>query len=280
MSSDGNPVRAEGRADGDSNAQAFGRIFLLILITEHWTRALGLRDSFDTASTTYLVVATLSSALAWPVDAQCGFTGLALVQVLVMHRDFRKREHAYLSHPRLLLALLDPYVAAERHAVVLSVRWTTAAILWSGIEVVRLLLPWRAGTLATIESFRPVLSLVLPASEMTRLSAYTGVPGDGSYRVDGLTFVLLSNAVYVTEISLAGLLLFRRTRTLAVVLAMLFLLAVESAAREIFFGLLFINALLLFLGAHVHTRLTPVFGVVLLTFLLIRLGYLPTFVFY
>lgn len=287
MTDDGDlPNPARGAASA-ADTEAFGRIFLLILVAEHWTRALALWESLDTASFVYLALATLSSLLAWPRStARLGFAGLALVQLLVLHRDFPQAgNHAYLELILcLLLALLSPHVAGERQLLHRSVRWVGCLVLfWSGIQKLAHGFYFHGEMLAyslTIDSFRPVLALLMPAGEMARLSAFTGAVGDGPYRVAGLPFIVVSNAVYATEIFLAGMLLWPRTRRFAVAAALLLLIAIEAAARELFFGLLFANALLLFVPAPVHVRLTPAFAAGLLCLLLVRLGVLPAFVFY
>ena len=61
---------------------------------------------------------------------------------------------------------------------------------------------------------------------------------------------------------------------------MLFLFANEEAAREIFFGLVFSNALLTFAPARVHRLAIPVFVAVLVLLTLVSAGILPTMTFY
>lgn len=274
------------KADDALNAQAFGRVFLLILATEHWTRAIALQG-FDAESLALPAAVSLFGVLAWMRKTrQLGFAALALIQLVILHRDFPQAgNHAYLELVHcLLLALLDPLADAERRLLVLSVRWVLCAVLfWSGVQKLVHGYYFHGELLAhslSIESFRPVLALLLPADEMTRLSALTGEVGDGAYRVASLPFVAVSNLVYIAEMALAGLLVLPRTRTLAVAGALLFLIAVEVAARELFFGLLFANALLLFLDRGLHARLVPAFAASCFILLLVRLGALPSFVFY
>jgi hypothetical protein len=274
-------------ADDSGNIDAFERILVLILATEHWTRALALWDSLEAVTFLYLSLATLFCALALLLPKRrWGFAGLAFVQLLVLHHDFPQAgNHAYLELILCgLLAALDPRVDAERRLLLRSLAWLASVILfWSGVQKLTHGYYFRGEELAYsvwIESFRPMLSLLIPAEELARLVSYGREVGDGPYRVASPLFVLVSNAVYVTEIALALLLLVRRLRPYAVAAALVFLAAVEVAAREIFFGLLFANALLLFWPARLHRRLVGVFAGLLLCLLLIRAGILPQLVFY
>jgi hypothetical protein len=270
-----------------TNAEACGRVFLIIFATEHWTRSLALWESLETGSIVLLAAVSLFCFLAWLRTTRgLGFAALTVVQLLVLHRDFPQvGNHAYFELLFcLLFALLDPYVGDERRLLVRAVRWALCAVLfWSGVQKLVHGYYFHGELLAhalSIESFRPVLSLLLSASEMARLSAFTGAVGDGSYRVASLPFVAVSNLVYIAEIALAGLLVAQGTRVLAVAGALVFLVVVEAAARELFFGLLFANAVLLFLDSGIHARLVPVFALASLGLLLVRLGILPSFVFY
>ena len=54
-------------------------------------------------------------------------------------------------------------------------------------------------------------------------------------------------------------LFWRRTQVLAVVLVMLFTVAIQSGAREVFFGGLLVNGMLLFWPRDLHSRWLPGF---------------------
>ena len=131
-----------------------------------------------------------------------------------------------------------------------------------------------------IEAFKPVLHLLLPPDDFMRLSHFQLKAGDGPYLVSSPLILVLSNATYIIEMGLVPLLVCRRTRPLAVVGAIVFLLGIEMAAREFFFGLIYINMLLLFLDRDVNRRLVGVFAAVLACMLLVRLKVLPEVIFY
>lgn len=276
--------------DGDDtvgHGLAFERIFVILLVTEYWARALAFWDTLDSESSVYLALASILCVLAWRTSIRRpAFAGLALVQLLVLRHEFPQAgNHAYLELVFcLLLAALDPRNTGERQVLLRSVRWVAIVVLfWSGVQKLTHGYYFHGEQLAyslRIESFRPVLGLLLPANEVARLGAYSGGVGDGPYFVPSLVFVGVSNAVYATEIALAVLLFIPRTRKPAAAGAILFLFAVESAAREVFFGLMFLNAILSFLDTEVHRRSLGVFAAVSACLLLVRLGILPAVVFY
>ncbi len=71
-----------------------------------------------------------------------------------------------------------------------------------------------------------------------------------------------------------------RTRIAAALAGLGLLAGIEVGAREIFFGLIFVNATLCFLPVRLHQRAVPVVAVVLLALTLSRLGILPEATFY
>ncbi len=101
---------------------------------------------------------------------------------------------------------------------------------------------------------------VIPTAEFERLRAI-GPPraGAGPYRVDSLLFLAVSNSVYVFEMLAGVLLLVSRTRWMAAIAAIGFVIMVELGAREIIFGALMINLLLLFVPGQWNKKLFGAF---------------------
>jgi hypothetical protein len=287
MQSSGVSSHTADAQPGVEDLIAFGRIFVLILVTEHWTRALALRASIDLEMGLYAALATVLGGLAWlRRRRRLAFAGLAVVQLLVVRHDFPQAgNHAYLGLILCLaLAFLDPRVGGEDRLLRQSVCWLTATVLfWSGMQKIVHGYYFEGEQLAYaawIDSFRPVLAMLMPAEELARLVGYGREVGDGPYRVAGAFFIAVSNGVYIAELLLAAMLGWRRTRMIAVFLALVLLVCVEAAARELFFGLLFANSLLLFWPRGLHRKALGVFAVVLFCLLLVRAGILPEMVFY
>lgn len=100
-------------------------------------------------------------------------------------------------------------------------------------------------------------------------------PGDGPFQFESLFLKICSNLVYVLEMLIPVAMLYRRTRVIATVAAMALIAAIELPAREVIFGVLFINIALLFLGSNWIKRLLPVSLAFHAYVVLISLGLLP-----
>jgi hypothetical protein len=95
------------------------------------------------------------------------------------------------------------------------------------------------------------------------------------YRVEGIRgalFTALSNAIWIGEMTIPLLLLWRRAKPFAWVLALALMLGIELAAREVFFGLMFSSVILSFAAAPIVYRAMPWF--VGLQFFLVALSWL------
>ena len=95
--------------------------------------------------------------------------------------------------------------------------------------------------------------------------------------MDSVFFILMSNSVYVFEILAGILLLFRRTRVHAVLAAIAFVFMIECAARELTFGALMVNLVLLFLPGAWIKRLLPFFVIYYGYLVAMKVGIFPMF---
>jgi hypothetical protein len=286
--------RALAILDGDepgtlaSKLRAYEIVFVAVLVTEYWARAI---PKWGALSGIYVVSLALASvlgplALWWPAR-RLAFAGLALTHVVVLWREFPAAgNHAYLELILCALAaFLDPRRTDEQTLYVRSVRWITCVVLFYGgvqkaVHGYYTRGQFLAYSLGATPWFGTVFRLLMPADEFARLAAFKGQVGDGPYLVDHTAFVALSHVVYLIEIALVPLLLVLRTRVLGVLGAVAFVAAIEIGAREIFFGLVYVNMLLVFLPGDQHRKLIPAFAAVLAVLMLSRLGVLPEMVFY
>ena len=285
--------RALAFLDGDdpgtqlSKVRAFEWIFVFIVCAEYWARAalksndLGLDYWVSLPLISVLGVAALSAR--W---GRLAFVGLAIAQTVRIWNEFPATgNHSYLELLLCLLcAALNVRDREERKLFLRAVRWMTCVVFfYAGVQKLVHGYYFRGQLLLYsmgIETFRPVLQLLLPHADFVRLSHYHFQAGDGPFLVSSPLIVVLSNATYIIEIALAVLLLLRRTRRLAVIGAIVFLVGIEAAAREFFFGLIYVNMLLVFLERDVNRRLIGVFGAVLVCLLLVRLKVLPELIFH
>lgn len=277
----------DGEGSRRPKIQGFATILALLIATEAWCRALALWDGLDSLSFVTLAGATVFAATSLvPGWRRPAFLGLFANQLVVLWHDFPGAgNHAYLEALLCgLVALLDENDEEERVILLRSVRWIVCLILFtSGLQKL-VHGHWFDGQQLAyslwIPSFRPILEPLLSPTEFARLSAFSGNIGDGPYGTDAPALLLASNGVYLAEMVLAALLLIRRTRFFAVVATFAMLITIETGAREVFFGLNFANALLLFLPHDVHRPAVGATVAVALILLLVRLHVLPDAVFY
>lgn len=151
----------------------------------------------------------------------------------------------------------------EDDAVFLQFTRATIVIVlfWSGVQKVLhgcyFEGEFLAVSIASNEYFAMPFTWIAPA-EVARLRDLLPLRiGAGPFRLESLPLVALSNLVWVAEIALPIGLLVRRTRALAVVATLALLVAIESAARELVFGLLFSGGVLLFAPGRVFARALP-----------------------
>jgi hypothetical protein len=266
---------------------AFERIVVLVIGVEYWCRGLARWSDLSTAYVASLGAATVLcvTALLTPWR-RLALTALAAIHASVVWNEFPAAgNHAYLEVMLLALAaFLDPRRDAERVLYVAAARWLAVVILfYSGIQKLAHGYYFHAeyfGFSLWIESFRTAFGWVLPADEYARLTAFSGEVGDGPYAVRSALVVAIANLTWIAEIALAPALVWRRTRPFAIAAAVALIVAIEVAAREVFFGLLYLNLILLFLDRALHPKLVlPVVGI-LVALVLVRVGVLPAVVFY
>jgi hypothetical protein len=167
-----------------------------------------------------------------------------------------------------LVALLDPDRQHEATLLVCALRWMVALLLfWAGLQKVLYGTYFQADFLCWMIARRPAfadaLGWLLPAQELARLTAASATElGAGPFRSDAVLLVLASNAVWIAELLLPALLLVRRTRIPAAWLAAAFVLSIQLVARELMFGLLYSQLVLLVLPGRGFRRVAPVYALV------------------
>lgn len=124
--------------------------------------------------------------------------------------------------------------------------------------------------------FGDAFAWMLSPVDVEQLAAHDPLrSGAGPYRVDSTVFVVVSNLVWVAEIALAGLLLWTRTRAIAAIVSIAFVLALQLGAREVGFALLFSCLLLSFFENDLGRKVVPFVLVFLVWVVLTAAGVLP-----
>jgi len=279
--------RLDSPSVGAARLHAFQTIVLMILGVEYWCRALRRWEGLTPELQGSLVVVSLLVAVgSFPALRRSAFLGLAAVHGWVLWLEFPAAgNHAFLE---LYLCLLSAYLAVdraeERILFVRATRWIFCLVLfYAGLQKFVHGYYFHGQYLAFsvwIESFRPVLAALVPASEFARIVGLGVEVGAGPYLVDSRPLLIASNLVWIAEIIIPFGLLARPTRALAVVASLALVAAIEAGARELFFGMLYANLALLFTTSDWHQRFRPVFALALAALLLSRLGILPEATFF
>lgn len=216
---------------------------------------------------------------------RAALAGLAAVMTILAVALFPSTaNHLYLQVLFLgLAASLDIDDPGECRLLLASVRWMAVVVLfYAGLQKLVHGHYFQGEFFAVhirAAKFQAVLAYLLPADELARLLSYSAAPGAGPYRIESPLMLLLSNASYLAELGAAVLLLFRRTRLLGLALGVASLVAIEIVVRELLFGALFLDAMLLWAPGAANRRAIPVFAVFYGWLLLMRLQIVPEITF-
>jgi hypothetical protein len=262
--------------------RAFEIILVVLSVTELWSRALELQRLEGAFPWIMALLVTGAGAVACsPQRRRGGFLLLAVgIGISVWDAFPSTGNHVYLEcFLCSLCALLDPADKEEQRLLKQSLRWISCVIMFfAGIQKLvhgyytTGLMP---AFLLQEPRFERIFGLLLPASEAQRIHTYNGLDGSGPYFVTTPLWLLTSNLVWILELGLAITLFARATRRVAVFVGIAFVVLIEAGAREILFGLLYVNLLLMFLPNDANRRLLPIVAVTCVVLILVHLGWLP-----
>ena len=242
------PVRwvgTDSAADARVRAGLLRSFLLALIAVECWERSARLEGlpGFSLAVGLALA-ATAAAALVWRAGFEIAATGLAFA---VVATDFASQfpespNHQYLQLVLLaLLLLLREQQEAEVEWLTVCLRWLLVlAVFHAGLQK----LLWGQyfdGTflgyaVSQSERFAAVLGWAMPAAELERLTSLQVQEGAGPFAPASPLFVIASNLAFLAEFALPVALLVPATRKLAVLGTLAYFVAIESAAREVFFG--------------------------------------------
>jgi len=265
-----------------ARSRAFEIVLVVLSITEVWEYELeGLKLGGVFSWPLPVFVTLCGGAACLPAWRRLGFFSLAMGMAVAVWNAFPATgNHVYLEcFLCLICALLDPVRSAEQQLLTRSVRWIGCVIMFfAGVQ--KLVHGYYTNGLMPSYLFQEprfgrIFGWLLPASEAQRLHSYNGLDGSGPYLVSAPALLLASNAVWIFEIALAVALFVASTRRAAVFAGIVFVVLVESGAREIMFGVLFVSVLLMFLSTDANRFFVPIAAVVCVIVLLTQLGWLP-----
>lgn len=160
----------------------------------------------------------------------------------------------------LVLSTLDLERPAEALVGLGACRWIAIIVFfYSGLQKVLYGTYFRgemlAWAIAHDARFRTAFEPLMPRDEAARLAALADTAGP--FASEWWPLILISNFVYLFEMLAPWLLLHRRTRSAAVAAILVFMVAIETGAREVLFGCVFANLLFLFTRRNWYPVVLP-----------------------
>lgn len=274
-------LAAEAR-DESARLRDFRRFLLLYGATRSWIWLT--QSTVDAALLAAIaLLATVAAGLVWHPrwERRAPWIALVAVGVAVVWRFPYTANHLYLEALCLVLVCLDGGREADERLVVATLRLTAALVLFqTGLQKALYGNYWRGDFLALMvgvdDRFSRTFQWLLPTAEIERLASFDREQtGAGPYRVGFGPFVLASIGVVLAEMTVPALMLHPRTRRLGAWAAIALLFAIEVAALELGFALLFVNLLVLFLPAVWSRRALQAAAAVWVYGLGAALGWLP-----
>lgn len=160
--------------------------------------------------------------------------------------------HSCLEYVLLVaFVLVEPRQAEQRALLVALGRWFCVWVMfYSGLQKIIHGAYFNGSYLAAMAndgSFSPLLRVIAGAEEYARLSSELQAGSEGPYHLRSALGLIVSNAVYLSELAV-GLLLFSRSlRVAGAIAGLIVIFTIEVVAHELTFGLLFVNLLFLYL---------------------------------
>ncbi len=279
-----NRVGHDGEELSGSKVRSFRRYLLLALAVEFW-ELIGYWKTQPLFGV-HLAVAVLAIAVCvwgWIHRRGRGAT-FAMLALMLIDQSMAfpdNANHQYLYVILLcLMVFFDPDIVQERVTLLQTLRWLAViGLAWAGFQ--KVLYGYYFGgeflafAIAQTSRFADLFGWLIPSDELARLQALRPGPGAGPYRVESLAFVLVSNLAYLLEIVVAVMLVVPRLRRWAFPAAIGYVIAIELGARELFFGGLMINLLLLFAARDLNRRFLPLFVLLYAYVLAMVFGILP-----
>lgn len=270
-------------SEQEAKLRAFASILMIHLSSRAWIGALG-TDPINLRYVAFAIPLTLAMmAVLLGRHVRAALFLATLTQLVICITTFPEiANHRYLE--TLCIAALrsfDLSKSEERATLLEFLRWSLVIVLFhTGLQKLMYGTYFDGQFLgyatATSDRFALFFQFFMPSEELERLQSQVPLePGSGPFAVPHLTFLVISNAVWIFELAVPLLMLWSRTRTWATIAAIAFTLSIQMGAHEFMFGLLFTNMGMLFFTRAYNRWLVVPLAVAYLYLILATIGVAP-----
>jgi hypothetical protein len=257
---------ARDAAGAESKLRTFRTVLFMIVAGEQYVHG-------ETA-TAFVVLVCLAASFVRPLARVAVVVTLVLLARIALGLFPGTANHLYLELIALgCLAIADPDDPADARLLLATLRWITVLVFfYTGLQKLLYGQYFDARFFAYYsthyEHFR-VLHGLLSEQDAAMLRRFAedlrlGVEDTGPYLVRSPALIALSNLAWMSELGTALLLFLPATRKWGVPFAILVMVGIESVARELLFGILMLDLILLFVKRDVGRYLVPSVAIVLL----------------
>ena len=247
-----------------SKLVAFTRFLTFAVAAEMWESLAYWANgpSYPWHVTKALLITAAAIAAWWRPRVACAVS-VPLLAAEIVEAFPESANHHYLQLLCLGLVAATAFDRDDEPVQLLqSLRWIGAlGLLWAGLQKLfggyYFTGTFLAYAISRNERFATYFSWLLPDAEIERLQAIPLAVGAGPYQVDSPLFLIVANLTWIGELVLPALLFVPRWRAAALIGLIGYILAIEIAAREIFFGGLIVNLVLLFTPFDANRRTLP-----------------------
>ena len=241
---------------------AFSRTLTLVVAVEMWeSLPYWVAAGSGSLHQAKAILGTLAALLSWKAP-RLGCALLLPLCLLELVAAFPEcANHHYLIALCLLLVAATserqdealPLVQTLRCIGALGLFWAGLQKLFGGYYVTGTFLAY---AISRNERFAAYFRPLLGSDEVARLQAIELAEG-AVYRIADPLFIVVSNLTWIGELVLPALLFVPRLRNAALVAMLAYIVGIEIAAREIFFGVLIVSLILLFAPFDANRRALP-----------------------
>lgn len=241
-----------------SKLKAFTILILFHVTVSHLLKYNVLETSIELVNA--ILLATIFLLFISNIYPKLSLYAASLIMCIELYLVFPKISNHFLIEFLAIILITLSYRTSKDNDVILCqmLRWLLfVTLFYSGVQKL-------VGGTYFNGSFFIFNATINPCffwffSKLVSADTINMIQSPGPYLVDSPLIVALSNGVYIAEIIAALLLLHRKYYKIAIALTFSLIIGIEIVARELLFGCLFLNLLLLYIPGNWNKRCLPYF---------------------